>query len=81
MIKKILTAAAVLVLASGPAFAGSCPKDMKQVDAMLSKATNLSASKMAQIKDLRAKGESLHKAGKHAESVAVLHKAKAMLGM
>jgi len=81
MIKKMLATAAVLAFVSGPAFAGSCPKDMKEVDALLSKSSGLSASVMSQVKELRAKGESLHKSGNHPASVAALHKAKKLLGM
>ena len=36
---------------------------------------------MAEVKKLRADGEQLHKAGKHAESMETLGKAKKMLGI
>lgn len=71
-------AAALLVLASSLAFAGSCPREMRAIDAALPKAT-LSSSQLAEVKKLRADGEQLHKAGKHAESMAALDKAKAIL--
>lgn len=69
-----------LAFASSMAFASSCPKEMKAIDAALP-AAKLDAAKMAEVKKLRAEGETLHKAGKHAESMAALGKAKGMLGM
>ena len=72
--------AASLVLASGTALAFHCPRDMKQIDAALPNA-KLSSAQMAEVKQLRADGERLHKAGKHQESVDTLAKAKKMLGI
>lgn len=72
--------AAGLALASGSVFAFHCPKDMKAIDEALPKA-KLSAAQMAEVKKLRAEGESLHKDKKHQESVDTLAKAKAMLGI
>jgi hypothetical protein len=69
-----------LVLASSVAFAGSCPKLMKQIDDAMPSA-KLDAGKMAEVKKLRADGEAHHKAGKHAESEAALNKAKSILGI
>jgi len=72
--------AAGLVFASSAAFAFHCPKDMKQIDAALPKA-KLTSAQMAEVKQLRAQGERLHKAGKHQESVDTLAKAKKILGI
>ncbi|HEX9701479.1 MAG TPA: hypothetical protein VGA19_01410 [Rhodospirillales bacterium] len=47
---------------------------MKKIDAALKKA-KLSKGDMAKVKDLRKKGEELHKAGKHKESVETLAEA------
>jgi hypothetical protein len=69
-----------LALASGVAFASSCPKEMKAIDAALPKA-KLSAAQMSEVKKLRAEGEQLHKDKKHAESMAALGKAKKILGI
>jgi len=77
--KIVLTA--VLALTSGAALAFHCPKDMKQIDAALEQGTDLSAAQLEQVKALRAKGEELHKAGKHQESVDTLARAKQMLGI
>jgi hypothetical protein len=71
-------AAIALALASGVAYAGNCPNEMKAIDAALPKAT-LSEAQMAEVKKLRAEGETLHKAGKHSESMAALGKAKKIL--
>lgn len=79
--KKILggIVATVLALGSMSAMAGHCPLDMKQIDEALSKNPQLSAEQLAEAKKHRAEGEALHKAGKHAESVTELGKAKAIL--
>ena len=74
-------ATAVLLAMSLPAFAGSCPRDMKAIDAALAENPALSASEMERVKELRAEGEQLHKSGKHADSVARLHEAKKLLGL
>ena len=69
-----------LVLGSSLAFANSCPKEMKAIDAALPNA-KLTAAQAGEVKKLRAEGEQLHKAGKHSESMAALGKAKGMLGI
>ena len=69
-----------LAFASSVAFASSCPKHMKAIDAALPKA-KLSSMQMSDVKKLRTEGEALHKAGKHAESVTALTKAEGMLGI
>jgi hypothetical protein len=71
---------AALALASSFAFANSCPREMKAIDAALPNA-KLSASQSAEVKKLRAEGERLHKEGKHADSMAALGKAKGILGI
>ncbi|HXV73292.1 MAG TPA: hypothetical protein VD713_01045 [Sphingomonadales bacterium] len=82
MIKRTLVAATAAVFAVGllvsPAMASQCPKDMKKIDAALKKA-KLSKDDMAKVKDLRKKGEDLHKAGKHKESVESLTEAMKIL--
>jgi len=70
----------VLAFAASSAFAFHCPKDMKAIDEALPKA-KLSAAQMEEVKKLRAEGETLHKAGKHQESVDTLAKAKKILGI
>ena len=72
--------AASLAIASSTAFASSCPKHMKAIDAALPTA-KLDAAKMAQVKKLRADGEALHKAGKHGESMEALNTAERLLGI
>jgi hypothetical protein len=73
---------AVLALAmAGSAFAAHCPMDMKAIDDALAKKPNISAEQLAEVKKLRAEGEAQHKAGKHAESVETLGKAKKILGL
>lgn len=80
IVKKILLAA-TLAFATASAWAAHCPMDMKQIDAALAENPKLSAEQLAEVKKLRAEGEAQHKAGKHAESVATLGKAKEILGI
>jgi hypothetical protein len=77
---KRLALSLALALAASTAFANSCPKHMRAIDAALPNA-KLSDSQMAEVKKLRADGEALHKAGKHAESEAALKKAEGILGI
>jgi hypothetical protein len=75
-----LIAAVALTLASTAALAHNCPNEMKAIDAALPTA-KLDAAQMAEVKKLRAQGETLHKEKKHTESMAALGKAKEMLGV
>ncbi|MDH3320043.1 MAG: hypothetical protein OEO84_10190 [Betaproteobacteria bacterium] len=78
--KRIVLSVA-LALASASAFAFHCPKDMKQIDAALAKKPALSMEQMSEVKKYRAEGETLHKAGKHQESVDALAKAMKILNI
>jgi hypothetical protein len=77
--KRLILAIAAFALA-GAAWANSCPREMKAIDAALPKA-KLDSKQMAEVKKLRAEGEQLHKAGKHSESMAALGRAKGILGI
>ena len=79
--KRILALAAAALFASSAAFAFHCPKDMKEIDDALAKNPKITAAQMKDVKDLRAKGEAAHKAGKHQEAVDDLAKAKGILGL
>jgi hypothetical protein len=72
--------ALALTLASGAAFAFSCPKEMKAIDAALPTAKLTDAQK-TDVAKYRAEGEALHKSGKHQESMDTLAKAKKILGI
>jgi hypothetical protein len=69
------------MLVSASAFAFHCPADMKKIDEALAKNPKLSAEQLADVKKYRADGETLHKAGKHQESVDTLGKAMKILGI
>ena len=73
--KRMLSMAVATLFASTAAFAMHCPADMKKIDEALAKNPKLTAAQMAEVKAQRAKGEELHKAGKHQESVDELGKA------
>jgi hypothetical protein len=77
---KRIALAATLALFASVAFAHNCPNEMKAIDAALPNA-KLTAAQSAEVKQLRADGESLHKAGKHSESMAALGKAKGILAI
>ena len=70
-----------LLLASSPALAFHCPADMKKIYEALAKSPKLSAAQMTDVKKFRAEGETLHKAGKHQDSVDTLAKAMKLLGI
>lgn len=80
MWKSMILAAALFGLAAAPAWANSCPRHMADIDAALAKSPAVSAETLEEVKKLRAEGERLHVAGKHAESVEALTRAKALLG-
>ena len=73
--------ATVMFAIAGSAFAAHCPMDMKKIDEAMSKSPTLPAEQLAEVKQLRAEGEALHKAGKHDDSVEKLGKAMAILGI
>jgi hypothetical protein len=78
---KTFVLGAALALLSGTAFAFHCPKEMKKIDAALAAKPHLTAAQMSEVKQLRAEGETLHKAGKHKESLEKLDKAEKILGI
>jgi len=73
--------AAVALALSAAVHAGSCPTQMKAIDDAMAKNPNLSSEQAAEVRRLRAEGEALHKAGKHAESEAALGQASQILGI
>jgi hypothetical protein len=77
--KKVIVGVC-LSLGSTLAFAHGCPGEMKKIDERLPSA-KISEAQMSKVKDLRTKGEQLHKEGKHTESMATLGEAKKILGM
>jgi hypothetical protein len=78
---RSLIIAFALAFASSTAFAGSCPKHMKAIDAALAKNPKLSEQQMSDVKKYRADGEKLHKEGKHGDSMEALAKAEKILGI
>ncbi len=77
---RLLVATALLFVSTG-AFAFHCPADMKKIDNALAANPKLSAAQLAEIKQLRADGETLHKQGKHQESIDTLAKAMKILNV
>ena len=73
--------AAALILFASAAFAFHCPADMKKIDDAMAKNPKLTEAQMADVKKYRAEGETLHKAGKHQESVDTLAKEMAILNI
>lgn len=58
-----------------------CPPDMKKIDEALAKNPKPTSEQMAEVKKLRAEGETFHKAGKHQESVDTRAKTTKILGV
>lgn len=67
------------VVLSTPLFAMQCPADMARIDALLESNPPTDTAMLERVQALRAEGESLHEAGKHAESVEVLGEALSLL--
>ena len=65
--------------ALGIAGAHNCPNEMKAIDAKLAAKPQLSEADAAKVKQLRADGETAHKAGDHAASMKALGEAKKLL--
>ena len=61
--------------------ANSCPKHMTNIDQALAANPKLEPALLAEVKKLRADGETLHKQGKHAESETALGQAETILGI
>lgn len=67
------------------AWASNCPNLMNEIDEILESKSNLDEETIVDeemrksVKELRAEGEELHEAGKHAESVETLERALALL--
>jgi hypothetical protein len=80
-ISMMVAAVAFSLGAAGTAVAGSCPAEMKKIDAALATSPKLTDAQMSEVKKLRADGETAHKAGSHADSMVSLNKAKAILGV
>ncbi len=72
---RILAIAGAWVLLSAPALAFRCPSDVAVIDKALAAGPELSVDQYAEVIAWRFDGEALHKAGKHAEAVAMLAKA------
>ena len=70
-----------LSFAATSAFANSCPKELKAIDAKLATNPKLADADMTKVKGLRADGEKWHKEGKHTESMKALGDAKKLLGL
>ncbi|WP_428605682.1 hypothetical protein [Sedimenticola sp.] len=70
----------IALLASAPALAFHCPKDIKQIDQALMQEHGLTDEQVSQVRQLRDKGEKLHRSGQHQQSVDTLAQALALLG-
>ena len=77
--KKIVMILLSSFLITSYAYAGACPVLMKDVDAKLATAIELSEKQVAEIEKLRQDGEEAHNMGKHKESVKLLQEALAKL--
>ena len=80
MFRRGILVAAVVAIFAAPAYAGSCPKHMADIDAAM-KTAQLSDADKAKVMQLRKQGEEQHKAGDHGGSVKSLGEAKKILGL
>lgn len=70
-----------LALAATPALADNCSNEMQAIDNALPKVKQRTAAQMNEINRLRTQGEKLHNEGKHPESMAMLARAKQIMGI
>jgi hypothetical protein len=77
--KKLSLLLVAMFFAVSTAFAFQCPSLMKKFDGAVTSSKS-STQQISDAKKLRAEGETLHKAGKHQESVDTLNKALKMIG-
>ena len=76
---KRIALAVVLAFSTSAAFAFHCPADMRKIDEAMAQNPKLTPEQTAEVKKYRAEGETLHKAGKHQDSVDTLAKAMKIL--
>lgn len=69
------------MILSTSALAFHCPADMKKIDAALATNPKLTSEQLSEVQNLRTEGETMHKAGKHQESVDTLAKAMKILAI
>lgn len=74
-----LVAFLTTALLSTSLWAMHCPADMAKIDALLKSDPPSDAAVLAQVRQLRAEGEALHKAGDHSQSLKLLDKALKLL--
>lgn len=72
MVRKTLTAFAVLALFASPALAAHCPMDAAAIDNALEARADLPESEREEIMALRDRGMELHNEGNHREAEATL---------
>ena len=81
MLLRTLSAAALVAMFATPALAFHCPVDIGKIDAALAANPDISDEDKAKVTELRNKGEELHNAGNHQESVDTLAEALQILGI
>ena len=64
---------------SAPVWAMHCTMDMAKIDKQLESNPPSDPATLEKVKELRAEGEQLHKAGDHTQSLQVLEQAQALL--
>ena len=79
MTRSLILAAAISMVLSGPAMAFHCPKDMAEIDAALAKNPDLTKAQLAEVTELRARGEEFHNGEDHQAAVDTLAKAMDIL--
>ena len=77
---KILSATALFLTLSAPAFADTCQDDISKIDQALASA-QLDSDQKTEVSDLRSQAVQLCGAGNEQEGVDVTAQAKAILGI
>lgn len=76
-----ITLSIAAAVVSMPLWAMHCPMDMAKIDEHLKTNPPSDPATLTRVKELRAEGEALHKAGEHEQSLEVLGEAQDLLGI
>ncbi len=78
--KQLVLAGLLSTVIAFPAFA-DCVDDIGQIDQALAAGPQISDADLSEVRGLRAEGEALCTAGQNDEAMAMLAKAKVILGL
>lgn len=80
--RSFVIVSAMLVGLAAPAWGNQCPQQIAALDEMLKQhASMMTPQQQAQVRELRAKADEAHKAGRHQEALQAVQQANKAMGM